>query len=246
MEIKNSHILLIESSLNELHKIITEKDAKNMHLQKDNEYLKESITTNKYEFESITDENEKLKKQIKILYETQHELKQTIQEKDIELKNIENIKRQTEKLIQSRNDSVIHSLEEKIYTISEESKQKDIRIKDLQSSNEHLKNIIEINNTDIEALRYDNSILKKQIKSLKESNIHKDELLKREEYRHLSKHIGTRFEDYNFSKELNNPALEKLEQKLKESKQNNTKMDIIEDDNIRESEEDLLRKSLGF
>jgi len=246
MEIKNSHILLIESSLNELHKIITDKDAKNMQLQKDNEYLKESLTHNKYEFESIIDENEKLKKQIKTLYEAQHELKQTIQEKDRELKNIENIKRQTEKLIQSRNDSVIHSLEEKIYTINEESKQKDLRIKELQNSNEHLSNIIEINNTDIEALRYDNSVLKKQIKSLKESNIHKDELLKREEYRHLSKHIGTRFEDYNFTKELKNPALEKLEQKLKES-QHTSKKESDKDDNIkRESEEDLLRKSLGF
>jgi chromosome segregation ATPase len=240
MEIKNSQILLIESSLNELHKIINDKESKIVQLQKDKEYLKETITNNKYELESLTDEIDKLKKQIKILYDKQNELKEEIQEKDITLRSLENTKRQSEKLIQSKNNSFISSLEEKLYEANEQNKQQSILIRELKKTQDYYKHIIETNNSDLEAIQYDNNNLKKQLKSMRESFIKHEQDIKREEFQKVNK-----FSETQFSKS-DNIMLHELEKRLMES-QNGTGDDTFDQPQKGDlSEEDILKKNLGL
>jgi len=247
MEIKNNQILLIESSLNELHKIINDKDSKIVQLQKDKDYLKDTITNNKYEFESMTDENEKLKKQIKLLYDKQNDLKENIQEHEINLKLAENVKRHAEKMIQSKNDSLIHSMEEKLFDLNEELKQKELKVKEIQSRNEYLHNIIEVHKADEEVLKYDNSNQKKQIKMLRENihNLEKD--LKRHEYDDLKKSTK---KDQQYSSNFNtsnNVMLENLEKKLLKVQNNldNTKKETNEKKTSL-TEEEILKNNLGL
>ncbi len=240
MEIKNSQILLIESSLNELHKTISEKDLKNLQLQKEKEYLKDTILNNKYELESIVDENEKLKKQIKILFEKQNDLKDEIRDKEMDVKSMEHSKRQAEKLIQSKNDSFISSIEERLFDSNEDNKESINKIKELQNNNKYLKDVIDINTSDIDSLQYDNNNLKKQIKVLKESINHQDNKLEQEQYEHQRRSQQKTFQDSN------NVMLKHLEQKLLESQQPvKEKKDIT--NRIRGlSEEEILKNSLGL
>jgi len=246
MEIKNNQILLIESSLNELHKIINDKDSKILQLQKDKDYLKDTITNNKYEFESMTDENEKLKKQIKLLYEKQNDLKENIQENEINLKLAENAKRQAEKMIQSKNDSLIHSMEEKLFDANEELKQKELRIKEIQSRNDYLHNIIETHNADEEVYKYDNNNQKKQIKMLRE-NIHElEKHLKRYEYDDLKKSSKNSRPTNQVFQKSNNVMLEKLEKKLLDSQNNTTQEPVENEKKSSLTEEEILKNNLGL
>lgn len=254
MEIKNSQILLIESALNELHKIIGEKDSKIVQIQKDKDHLRDTITNNKYEFESITDENEKLKKQIKILYEKQNELREEIQEKDLEIRSAENSKRQAEKLIQTKNDSLISSMEEKIYDLNEQVKHRDSQIKELNSRNEHLQNIIELHNNEVEVLQYDNSNQKKQIKMLRESIEQLEKQIKRYEYNDLRHSSKSKNNSHVSSfKETNNVMLENLEKKLLDSQKAPITKNTIEkkpvkldETNSVLTEEQILKNNLGL
>ena len=252
MEIKNSQILLIESSLNELHKIISEKDSKIVQLQKDKDYLRDTITNNKYEMEAVNDENEKLKKQIKILFEKQNELKEEIQEKDLEIRSAENSKRQAEKLIQSKNDSLISSMEEKLYDLNEQVKQRDSHIKELNSRNEHLQNIIELHNNEVEVLQYDNSTQKKQIKMLRESIEQLEKQIKRYEYNDMRNSSKPSKGSYTSSfKDTNNLMLENLEKKLLNSQKPAFGKNTLEYNEKKEnktglSEEEILKNNLGL
>ncbi len=248
MEIKNNQILLIESSLNELHKIINEKDSTIIQLQKDKDYLKEIITNNKYKVESMTEENEKLKKQIKILYEKQNDLKETIQEQEISLKLADNAKRHAEKMIQTKNDSLIHSMEEKLLDLSEELKQKELQLKELQvkeiqNRNKYLHNLIEIRNSDEEVLPYDNVDQKKQIKMLRE-NIHElEKHLKRYEYNEFTKSSKDTSQYTPTFENSNNLMLENLEKKLLDSQNNEDK---IPEKKTSLTEEEILKNNLGL
>lgn len=254
MEIKNSQILLIESALNELHKIISEKDSKIVQLQKDKDYLRDSITNNKYEMESINDENEKLKKQIKILYEKQNELREEIQEKELDIRSAENSKRQAEKLIQSKNDSLISSMEEKLYDTNEQVKQRDTQIKELQSRNEHLQNIIELHNNEVEVLQYDNSNQKKQIKMLRESIHQLEKQIKRYEYNDLKKPSKGKGSFTSSFKDSNNVMLENLEKKLLDSQKiPSSTQNLFGSKDIKKeeksnslTEEEILKNNLGL
>jgi len=246
MEIKNSQILLIESSLNELHKIIHDKDTKIIQLQKDKDYLKDSITNNRYEFESINDENEKLKKQIKILFETQNDLKKDIQDKEIEIRSLENNKRQEEKLIQTKNNSILQSMEEKLFESNDYIKQKDNYIKELQSRNEYLQNVIELKKNEEDLLQYDNSNLKKQIKMLRETVEEEEKKVKRYEYKEM---MNTSSKNSNqMSKVESNKKLDNFEKKLQDSKKFNIQevIEEVEEKNTRLSEEEILKNNLGL
>jgi len=246
MEIKNSQILLIESSLNELHKIIHDKDTKIIQLQKDKDYLKDSITNNRYEFESINDENEKLKKQIKILFETQNDLKKDIQDKEIEIRSLENNKRQEEKLIQTKNNSILQSMEEKLFESNDYIKQKDNYIKELQSRNEYLQNVIELKKNEEDLLQYDNSNLKKQIKMLRETVEEEEKKVKRYEYNEM---MNTSSKNSNqMSKVESNKKLDNFEKKLQDSKKFNIQevIEEVEEKNTRLSEEEILKNNLGL
>ena len=247
MEIKNSQILLIESSLNELHKIINEKDSKILQVQKDKDYLKDTITNNKYEFESMTEENEKLKKQIKILYDKQNDLKENLQEQELNLKMAENSKRQAEKIIQSKNDSLLHSMEEKLFESNELLNQKESKIKEIQSRNEYLQNIITLHNNDEEVLKYDNSNQKKQIKMMRESIHELEKKLKRYEYDDLRKFTK---DDSSYSekfKDSNNLMLQNLEKKLLDSKNtSNLKNEDSKEKQSTLTEEQILKNNLGL
>jgi chromosome segregation ATPase len=238
MEIKNNQILLIESSLNELHKIISEKESKILQLQKDKNELRDTITSNKYEFESIYDEKEKLNKQIKILFEKQNDLKDELRDKDMNLTSMENSKRQTEKMIQSKNDTLINSMEEKLYEVNEENKHKQSMILELKKNNEYLNDIIELSNSDIDALKYDNNNLKKTIKRLKESIFQEEQKTKIDEYNKI------REDKANFQNS-NNLMLENLEKKLLESKK---QLNGIDSDKIPNSlsEAEILKNNLGL
>jgi len=174
MEIKNNQITIIESSLNELNKIIYDKDSKILQLQKDKEYLKDSIANSRYEYETIIEENKKALKQIKTLSETKSLLKKEIQEKIIEIKSLENSKREEIKFIEIKTNSSIKIMEEKLLESNEFEEE-------LKSKNEYLQNIIEVNKNEEELLKYDNYNLKKQIITLKET-IEEEKKVKRYEY----------------------------------------------------------------
>lgn len=247
MEIKNSQILLIESSLNELHKIMHEKDSKIVQLQKDKEYLKDTVTNGKYEFESIQEENEKLKKQIKILFEKQNDLKEDIQEKDLEIRTLETNKRQAEKIIQTKNNSLLLSVEEKLFESNEQIKQKDNHIKELKSRNEYLQNIIELHKNEEEILKYDNLNQKKQIKQLRENILEGETKLKRYEYNEMINTTGKNSIPSKFS--ASNKKLDDFEKKFQDSKKNIEKEEVlmeIDNTNSSLSEEEILKNNLGL
>jgi len=249
MEIKNSQISIIESSLNELHKILHDKDSKTIQLQKEKEYLKDSITNNKYEFESISEENEKLKKQIKNLYEKQNDLKEDIQEKTLEIKTLENTKKQSEKIIQTKNNSLLHSMEEKLFESNQQIKEKDNHLKELQSRNEYLQNIIELHNNEEEVLQYDNSSQKKQIKMLRETINKHEKQIKKYEYNEMMSSSNNKLEKKHTNFIKSNKNLEVLEEKIKISKKNTPEKDIIkEEERISSvlSEEEILKNNLGL
>lgn len=240
--------MLIESSLNELHKIIHDKDSKIIQLQKDKDYLKDSITNSKYEFESVNDENEKLKKQIKILFEKQNDLKETIQEKELEIRSLENTKRQAEKLLQTKNNSLLHSVEEKLFDSNEQVKQKENQIKELVSRNEYLQNIIELSKSEEEVLHYDNTNQKKQIKMLRETIEDLEKQIKRFEYNQMMNSTSSS-KKRNIPSNIPKKKLDNLEKKL-----NDTKQDPIENDSElnpkvpvkRLTEEEILKNNLGL
>jgi len=246
MEIKNSQILLIESSLNELHKIINEKDSKIVQIQKDKDYLKDTITNNRYEFESMVEENEKLKKQIKILYDKQNDLKENIQEQEINLKLAENAKRQAEKIVQSKNDSLLHSMEEKLFDLNEQLNQKESKVKELQSRNEYLQNIITLNNNEEEVLKYDNTNQKKQIKMLRETIHDLEKQLKRYEYDDLSKSSKENLSYTSNFKDSNNVMLENLEKKLLDSRNTPINKEDSKENQSALTEEQILKNNLGL
>lgn len=252
MEIKNSQITLIESSLNELHKIMHDKDSKIVQLQKDKDYLKDTITNHKYEFESMNDENEKLKKQIKILYEKQNDLKEELQEKELSVRSLENTKRQAEKLIQTKNNSLLHSMEEKLFESNECVKQKDNHIKELQSRNEYLQNIIELSKSEEEILKYDNSNQKKQIKMLRENIEQEEKKVKRYEYNELMSATNKKYDNLTFDE--SNKKLSNFEKKhnntkktsVEEPKSEKIPMPNLEIKPARLSEEEILKNNLGL
>jgi len=246
METKNSQILLIESSLNELHKIIHDKDTKILQLQKDKDYLKNSVTNHRYEVESINDENEKLKKQIKILFEAQNDLKKDIQDKELEIRALETSKRQEEKLIQTKNNSLLHSMEEKLSESNDYLKQKDNHIKELQSRNEYLQNVIELKKNEEDILQYDNINLKKQIKMLRESFEEEEKKVKRYEYNEMM-HSTNKKADDKMSIQSNKKLVD-FEKKFQNTKKS-TPVNEIEDENSQSSilsEEEILKNNLGL
>lgn len=246
MEIKNNQILLIESSLNEIHKIIHDKDTKILQLQKDKDSLKESLTNHRYEVESTNDENEKLKKQIKILFETQNDLKKEIQDKELEIKSLETSKRQDEKLLQTKNNSLIQSMEERIFEANDFIKEKENHIKEVQSRNDYLQNVIELKKNEEDLLKYDNANLKKQIKKLKENIEENEQKIKRYEYKEIITISNTKEDDTNFLEK--NKKLINFEKKFQDTKKNTPieELEELESKTSPLTEEDILKNSLGL
>jgi len=246
MEIKNNQILLIESSLNEIHKIIHDKDTKILQLQKDKNSLKDTLVNHRYELESTNDENEKLKKQIKILFETQNDLKKEIQDKELEIKSLETSKRQDEKLLQTKNNSLIQSMEERIFEANDFIKEKENHIKEINSKNDYLQNVIELKKNEEDLLKYDNVNLRKQIKLLKENIEEKEQKIKKYEYKEILITSNTKEEDTDILEK--NKKLRNFEKKFKDTKKN-TPTEEIEDEESKISpltEEDILKNSLGL
>lgn len=246
MDIKHSQILLIESSLNELHKLLNDKDIKISQLNKDKDTLKENILNLKYEIESINDDNDKLKKQTKILFDKQNDLRDEIRDKEYELRAMEKSKRDVEKLINSKNESFLNSMEIKLDEANKELKEKNNTIKDLEQRNQHLKTLVDLANDDNEALKYDNDMLQKQLKKHKESIFNLEGKIKDLEVKELQD------KKYKSKFEHNDIILDKLAEQLLKSTQ--TKSDKKEDSNKKEettqnnslSEEDIIKNNLGL
>ena len=246
MDIKNSQILLIESSLNELHKLLNDKDIKISQLNKDKDSLKENILNLKYEIESINDDNDKLKKQTKILFDKQNDLKDEIRDKDYELRAMEKSKRDVEKLINSKNESFLNSMEIKLDEANKELKDKNNAIKDLEQRNQHLKTLVDLANDDNEALKYDNDMLQKQLKKSKETIFNLEGKIKDLQIQELQD------KKYKSKFEHNDIILDKLAEQLMKSTQ--AKNDKKEDPNKKEettknrslSEEDIIKNNLGL
>jgi len=246
VDIKNSQILLIESSLNELHKLLNDKDIKISQLNKDKDSLKENILNLKYEIESINDDNDKLKKQTKILFDKQNDLKDEIRDKDYELRAMEKSKRDVEKLINSKNESFLNSMEIKLDEANKELKDKNNAIKDLEQRNQHLKTLVDLANDDNEALKYDNDMLQKQLKKSKETIFNLEGKIKDLQIQELQD------KKYKSKFEHNDIILDKLAEQLMKSTQ--AKNDKKEDPNKKEettknrslSEEDIIKNNLGL
>jgi len=246
VDIKNSQILLIESSLNELHKLLNDKDIKISQLNKDKDSLKENILNLKYEIESINDDNDKLKKQIKIFLDKQNDLKDEIRDKDYELRSMEKSKRDIEKLINSKNESFLNSMEIKFDEANKELKEKNNAIKDIEQRNQHLKTLVDLSNDDNEALKYDNDMLQKQLKKYKESIFNLETKIKDLEVKELQD------KKYKSKFAHNDIILDKLEKQLLKSTQikSGTKENISKEEETIEtkslSEEDIIKNNLGL
>jgi len=235
MEIKNNHILLIENSLNELHKSIRTKDSQLLQLQKDKEYLKDSIANNRYEVESIADENEKLKNLIQTLKETQNLLKQEIQEKIIEIKSLESAKRQEEKIAITKHHAELKRVEDKLL-------ESNGTIEELESKNEYLQNIIDVSKNEEELLKYDNYNLNKQVETLKES-LEEEKKVKRYEYndsldvsnkKTIDIELQEAYQKEQESLKIDNLNLKKQIQVLRQS---------VEEEKTKRYEQNLIRES---
>lgn len=246
MERKNSQIQLIENTLVDLHKVISEKEHRISQLSKDKEDLKENITSLKFEISSLTDDNEKHKKQIKHLHEKINELNDDLREKDFHLRAALKEKRNTEKLIHNKNESFLNSFEIKLEEAYAEIKDKNRHLHDLRRQNEQLQTLLQLANEDLEASQYDNKLLKKQIKGQKETIFTLEKQIKKKQNEEL---LGTASKIAYNNSDLVLDELEKhfaqtkkeIESTTKELQEANTKQK--EDSS---SEEDLIKSRLGL
>lgn len=227
---KNSQILLIENVLSNLDGQLNEKDHLIEQLENEVGGLKNTISTLKFECKSSFDEQEKLEETITELRQQNHlfseQLKTKEQQLNTKTKELESVKLQNEKFmdnVERRTDELKKQLEDKNSIIEElENINKELNTK-LQQTTSHEKKALN---------KLQRKIEQDQFKSFVNSNDTYDFNASR--YDKLQAKL-------NNTKPIN-PKLDKIQNKL-----NNTKKESkVKLNSHVQTEEDVLKRNLGF
>lgn len=172
LESKNSNIVLMEDTLNELNNFLIEKDEEIFNLkqekdkeisniQKEKNQLDDICKNKNYEIDSLHNENEKLKEQIENMYKTEDTLKSELQNQMI----------------------VIKSVEDKVYDANETANKYILETKELKNVIIDLEGKLAKKEKDLEKLNFESENLKKHVKSLRDLYIHQEQETRKELYK---------------------------------------------------------------
>ncbi len=259
MGTKNSQILLIENALQGLNKHIYEKEDSIRMLEDQADKLKETISNLKYECKTAINEQEKLENRIEQLEKMNAILKNDIKEKDQQLA----VKAKELDTIGIQNEEFLNSVEHRMGEAKKQLEDKNSIILELQRINKELNKEMQHLKEEYDNSGYDNSMLKKELKNQRKTISKLEKRLKQEEFKNFIdsknkfdysvKDIDLEEEEFDTSlpdipthhSEL---KLDKLEGKLMEAKklQKLGENKELQDISSQITEEDILRKKLGF
>lgn len=255
MNTKNSQILLIENALQGLNKTIWEKDESIRMLESQSEGYKETISSLKYECKANITEQEKLQQKIEFLEKNNRSLKNELQNKNTQLET----KVKELDTIGIQNEEFLNSVEHKMNEVKKQIEEKNTIILELQKINKDLNSEIEHIKDEHVNSDHDNAMLKKELKNQRKVISRLQKKLKQEEFKNfidsknkyeysekdmmLGEELDTTLPKPPSYSEIN---LDKLENKLKESKKNIIPSNSLAEEKSTTTEEDILRKKLGF
>jgi len=258
MGTKNSQILLIENALQGLNKHIYEKEDSIRMLENQAEKLKETISNLKYEFKTAINEQEKLEDRIEQLEKTNKILKEDLKEKDKQLA----VKAKELDTIGIQNEEFLQNVEHRMGEAKKQLEDKNQIILELQRINKELNKEMQHLKEEYDNSGYDNSMLKKELKNQRKTISKLEKKLKQQEFKNFidSKNkFDYSVDDIELDDDLDTSLpetpthhselrLDKLEGKLLEAKklQKVTGSKGIQDISSQITEEDILRKKLGF
>lgn len=233
MATKNSQILLIENVLSNLNEDIGEKEHTIKVYEQETEKLKKTISTLKHECKTAFNEQERLEDMITNLKKQidlgQEELKRKEDQLISKIKDFDSLKVQ--------NKHFMDSVEERTIEFKEEIEDKNSIISELERINKELNNQIYNTNKEDKQIvsKLERKLEKEELKNFINTNNSYDFIPSKRDT------IGSKLT--NTTKQKTNPSLKLnlLEEKLKNRKDDK---ESLKNDSL--SEEDILRKNLGF